>query len=75
MIVTCVWLATGRVVMEKLALVCPAGTVTETGTVATLVLPLLSCTCKPPAGAGPLSVTVPMAVLPPTTLLGLIVID
>jgi hypothetical protein len=41
-----------RVVMVKLALVAPAGTVTEAGTVVTVVLLVLSVTCAPPVGAG-----------------------
>jgi hypothetical protein len=56
----------------KVALVAPAGTVTLEGTVAAPVLLLESRTCAPPAGAGPLSVTVPVEdCAPPTTLVGL----
>ncbi len=55
----------------KLALVAPALTVTLDGTVATLVLLLESPTTAPPAGAGPLSVTVPVEELPPWTVVGL----
>ena len=53
----------------KVALVAPAGTATLEGT---LVAPLLleSATCAPPAGAGPLSVTVPVEEFPPVTLVG-----
>ena len=43
----------------KVALVLPAGTVTLEGTLAAPLL-LESITCAPPAGAGPLSVTVPV---------------
>ena len=48
----------------------PLGTVTFAGTLATDVLLLDSDTTAPPAGAGPLSVTVPVEGLPPTTLDG-----
>ena len=55
----------------KVALVLPAGTVTLEGTLAAPLL-LESITCAPPAGAGPLSVTVPVEdCTPPTTLVGL----
>jgi len=54
----------------KVALVAPAGTVTLEGTVAARLL-LESRTCAPPAGAGPLSVAVPVEdCAPPTTLVG-----
>jgi len=54
----------------KVALVLPAGTVTLEGTLAAPLL-LESATCAPPAGAGPLSVTVPVDdCTPPTTLVG-----
>jgi hypothetical protein len=63
-----------RVWMVKRALVAPAGTVTVLDTLARLEL-LRNCTTTPPAGAGPLRVTVPVAVLPPHTVVGLIVSD
>jgi len=54
----------------KVALVAPAGTVTVEGTLAA-PLSLARATCAPPAGAGPLSVTVPIEdCTPPITLDG-----
>lgn len=54
----------------KVALLLPAGTVTLAGTLADPLL-LERVTCAPPAGAGPLSVTVPVEdCTPPTTLVG-----
>jgi hypothetical protein len=69
-IVTLVALETARVETVKVALVVPAGTVTVLGTVATLVLLLLRFTTNPPDGAGAVRVTVPVLLLPPTTLVG-----
>ena len=56
-------------VIANVALVAPAGTVTEPATVAAEVLELERVTTEPPLGAGPLKVTVPVivALLPPTT--------
>ena len=55
----------------KVTLLLPAGTVTLEGTLAAALL-LESVTCAPPAGAGPLSVTVPVDdCVPPVTLVGL----
>jgi hypothetical protein len=62
---------TDLVVTLNDALATPAATVTLAGTVATAVLPLLSVTTTPPAGAAALSLTVACEVLPPTTLVGL----
>lgn len=50
----------------KLAVVCPAGIVTEAGTVAAELL-LVSPTCTPPDGAAAASVTAPVAFCPPVT--------
>jgi len=58
------------VLTVKVALALPAGMVTMDGTLAAPLL-LESMTCAPPAGAGPLSVTVPVEnCTPPTTLVG-----
>lgn len=61
---------TELVLMANVALVAPAGTLTVEGTL-TAVLLLDSVTCAPPAGAGPLNVTIPVEdCAPPTTLAG-----
>ena len=54
----------------NIALVNPAGTVTLDGTVASEGLLLESATVTPPAGAGPLRVTVPVEEPPPVVLDG-----
>src|SRR6267378_6365049 len=68
--VTDVEAATTLVVIVNVALVAPAGTVTLPDTVAAELL-LDSVTCAPPVGAGPSSVTVPVELLPPATVVGL----
>ena len=67
---TDVKLFTADVVISNAALLLPAGTVTFAGTLTAVEL-LLKVTATPPLGAGPLSVTVPCAEKPPTTLAGL----
>jgi hypothetical protein len=73
--VTAVELTTALVVIENVALVAPASTVTLAGTCAAAVLLLDSVTTAPPVGAAPLSVTVPVDPAPPTTLVGLTVTE
>src|SRR5438067_6215112 len=68
--VTAVDTATALVLIVNVALVAPAGTVTLEGTVAAAVLLLESATCAPPAGAGPLSVTVPVEDCAPAITVG-----
>jgi hypothetical protein len=67
---TVVDVITGLVDTVNVAVVLPGGTVTLPGTVATAVLVLDSVTTTPPAGAAALSVTVPVDVPPPETLIG-----
>ena len=74
-IVTAVLFPTANVVTVKLADVCPPGTVTMPGTLATDKLLVARVTEIPPAGAGELRNTVPVALVPPRTLVGVIVID
>jgi len=61
----------GTVVTEKVAVVFPEETVTDAGTVATAVLLLVRVTVTPAEEAGPFSVTVPVELVPPPTLVGL----
>jgi hypothetical protein len=68
--VTGVEAATAFVVMVKVALVEPAATVTLADTVAAVLL-LDNVTTAPPVGAGVVSVAVPWAADPPTTVAGL----
>ncbi len=68
--VTAVDAATAVVFTGNVALAAPAGTVTVEGTLAAPLL-LESMTWAPPAGAGPLSVTVPVEdCAPPITVVG-----
>ena len=63
-----VWVDTEVVDTRKVADVAPAGTDTAAGTMTLVGLSLTSATVAPPAGAAALSVTVPVGVLPPGTL-------
>jgi hypothetical protein len=67
---TAVEAVTAVVVTVTLALVAPAGTVTEDGTGATAVLELVKRTTRPPVGAALESVTVNLEALPPPTVPG-----
>jgi len=58
------------VVTVKVAVVVPASTVTDAGTVAAAVLLLARLTVNPPAGARLETVTVPFEVIPPKTVDG-----
>jgi hypothetical protein len=61
-------LLTALVLMVKVVLVEPAGTLTDAGTVAA-ALELVRVTLMPPEGAWLLSVTVPVTAVPPVTAL------
>lgn len=71
MIVTGVDAATGIVLIVNVAVVLAAATVTLAGIVAAAGREVESVTTAPPAGALPVSVTVPVNAIPPTTLAGL----
>ena len=68
------WDATATVFTANVAVDFPAATVTDAGTVAAFRL-LESLMVAPPAGADPVSVTVPVAAAPPATELGLTVTE
>jgi hypothetical protein len=59
-----------KVVTVKDPFVAPAASVTLAGTVAAAVLLLESATTAPLGGALPVSVTVPVALAPPVTVVG-----
>jgi len=65
--------ATPLVVMVNVALLEPAGIATFAGSWAADVLLLCKVTETPPVGAAPVSVTVPVELLPPTTDAGVLV--
>src|SRR3954464_11144123 len=69
-IVTVMFLLTGNVVIEKVAIVAPAFTTIAVGTLAFVGLLLARATTIPPTGAGAMSVTVPVALAPPQTPTG-----
>jgi hypothetical protein len=73
--VTDVLAETANVVTLKLAEVWPAGTLTMPGTCAADELFVASVTEIPPEGEGELKKTVPVALVPPATLVGLIAMD
>jgi hypothetical protein len=72
--VAVVFAATARVLMVNVALVAPAGIVTEAGTVAEPLL-LVKATLNPPVGAAEAIVAVPVDEVPPTTVVGETVIE
>ena len=71
MIVTAWSATTALVVAWKVAVVCPAATVTDEGTCAAAVFELVKLTTAPPVGAGVSRVTVPVDDTPPSTEVGL----
>src|SRR5947209_1679050 len=72
---TLVVVATVFEVTVNVPVVDPAAITTDARKVAALVLPLARATVAPPAGAGALSVTVPVLVPPPDTDAGFSVTD
>ena len=73
--VTCQVVRKDTVITENVPVVEPAATVILDGTLVTMVLLVFSVILAPPIGAGPLSVTVPVADVPPLTLVGLTLSD
>src|SRR4051794_28351246 len=73
--VTGVLAVTGDVVTVKLAWLWPAGTVTIGGGCATERVPGARVTDRPPPGAAELRFTLPVALLPPVTLDGVMAKD
>src|SRR5579872_6967054 len=63
---TCCVVVTSEVVIGKLALICPCGTVTLAGTEATEAFELCRLTTVPPGGAALARITVPVAGCAPT---------
>src|SRR5206468_2236859 len=70
-IVTAMAAVTVLVVTANVALVAPPATVTLAGSEAIAAFELARFTTSPPSGAALVSVTVPVAPLPPTTVAGL----
>lgn len=68
--VTEIFLLTGNVVIGKVAVVAPAFTTIAVGTLAFVGLLLARAIIIPPAGAGAVSVTAPVALAPPLTPAG-----
>ena len=68
-------LATGVVVTVNVAVIAFAATVTFAGTCAAPVLLLDRAITAPPVGAGAVSVTVPVEIVPPTTEAGFTVME
>jgi hypothetical protein len=60
------------VVAVNVAVVLPAATVTFAGMVTSVVSELVRVTTSPPVPAGPLKVTVPVELMPPSTVAGAI---
>lgn len=70
MIVSDLFVATASVVTVKVAVVEPAGTITEAGTEADGSLEVRFTVIEVPVGGAPFRVTVPVETIPPTTVVG-----